>query len=203
VPPAGELTVAETLQARFTYPEPVALGQPFAVGADWEYERETTGGSYSFGASDVTANVHVATSYQIDAPDVVRLYRKEPFVVKAQFFGLDDRQFRGADLFVQCFLAGPQGQYRRFVLQDDGIRPDDGPNDGVFTGIYWFQQERPDPRGLWMFYVIAQDVNAAQPDLPPEEAAKIIGGMVLTHQLTISFSGGSCPLVPDGDVRVI
>jgi len=46
-------------------------------------------------------------------------------------------------------------------------------------------------------------VNNAQPDMSPEEAAQIIGGMILTHQLTVSFEGGTCPLVPDGDVHVI
>ena len=47
------------------------------------------------------------------------------------------------------------------------------------------------------------DVNRAQPDLPPEEAAKIIGGMLLTDQVTIDLQGGTCPLVPDGDLHVI
>jgi hypothetical protein len=52
-------------------------------------------------------------------------------------------------------------------------------------------------------YVFAQDVNTATEDMMPEEAVKIIGGMLLTHQLTVNFTGGTCPLVPDGYVHVI
>jgi len=39
--------------------------------------------------------------------------------------------------------------------------------------------------------------------MEPEEAAKIIGGMVLTHQLTINFDAGECPLVADGHVQMV
>ena len=51
--------------------------------------------------------------------------------------------------------------------------------------------------------MIAQDVNDATPDMTPDQAAQIIGGMVLTHQLSITFEGGTCPLVPDGHVHVV
>jgi len=57
--------------------------------------------------------------------------------------------------------------------------------------------------GIWTFFVIAQDFNTAQPNMDPDEAAQIIGGMVVTHQLTINLGGGTCPLVPDGHVNVI
>ncbi len=85
-------------------------------------------------------------------------------------------------------------------MQDDGIYPDEKPSDGVYTGGRFFNVRE---KGLWMFCVVAQDINSAQSDMTPEEQAKIIGGMVLTNQLTISFKGGECPLVPDGDVNVI
>jgi hypothetical protein len=39
--------------------------------------------------------------------------------------------------------------------------------------------------------------------MTPDQAAQIIGGMVLTHQLSITFEGGTCPLVPDGHVHVV
>lgn len=39
-------------------------------------------------------------------------------------------------------------------------------------------------------YVLAQDINTAQPDMTPEQQAQIIGGMLLTHQVTIDFHGG-------------
>ena len=203
VPASGELTVAERLHVVLAYPEPVALGTPFVVDAAWEYERVTTGASYTASANDSTANVHVLSEYHITAPDVVRLYRREMFVVRGEFAGPAGERFKGGDIFVQCFLVGPKGQLRSFVMQDDGVAPDDKPLDGIFTGFHSFLFEEPDPRGIWTYFVIAQDINDAQPGMTPEEAAKIIGGMVLTHQLTLTFDGGTCPFVPDGHVHVV
>jgi hypothetical protein len=202
-PGPGELTMGEKVNLKIGYPEPVALGRPFAVKADWTYERITTGGSYTYAVSETNTNVHVVSKYEIDAADIARLYRREPWIVRARFFDGDGKAFRGEQLFVQCFLAGPAGQYRSFLLQDGGTAPDEKPNDGVYTGVYQFAFEEQNPRGLWTFFVIAQDVNAAQPNMKPEEAAQLIGGLVVSQQLTIDFTGGTCPLVADGHVNVI
>ena len=208
-PPSGSLTLSENLHFQFGYPEPVVLGRPFAVQAKWEYTRVTTAGSFTFAVDEINTNVHVLNSYSVTAPEVVRLYRREPFLIKAQFFGPDEQPFRGEQLFVQCFLFGPNGQLVRLVLQDDGNSPDDKPNDGIYTAIHFFSGGNtsttyiPDPRGLWHYFVIAQDVNSAQPDMTPEDAAKIIGGMVVTNQLTIDFTNDDCPFVPDGHVNVV
>ena len=203
MPAGGEITTAEKVRLKISYPEPVALGKPFAVKADWTYTRVTTGASYDYSVSETNNNVHVVSHYEIDAPNVVRLYRREPFIVKAKFTGPGDQLFRGEQLFVQCFLIGPAGEYRSFVLQDGGITPDTTANDGVYTGVYQFATEEKNPRGIWTYYVIAQDINSAQPNMTPEQAAQIIGGLVVTHQLTIDFTGGTCPLVPDGHVHVV
>ena len=203
-PAAGEMTLSEHVKMSFHYPEPVALGRPFAAGLKWEYTRVTTGATYSFAASDVSNNVHVLSNYKITAPEIIHsFYRyKEPFVVRAEFFDKDEKQFKGGQLLVQCFLVGPNGEYRKFRLQDDGIPPDEKPSDGIFTGFYDFSRDES-PQGLWLYYVIAQDINNADPDMTPEEAAKIIGGMVVTHQLTITFDEDECPFVPDGHVQVL
>jgi hypothetical protein len=203
MPASGEITVGERLEASLIYPEAVELGRPFAVQTKWEYTRITTGESYSYSVSETNNNVHVLEHYKIEAPDVVRLYKREPFIVQAQFFGPDNKQFRGSELFVQCFLLGPNGEFRSFYLQDDGINPDAKANDGIFTGVHLFSHEKEKGKGLWTYFVIAQDVNSAAEGMKPEDAAQIIGGMVVTHQLTISFGGGTCPLVPDGHVNVI
>lgn len=202
-PAAGELTTSEQVKFLFTYPEPVIPGTPFAVEAKWTYTRLTTGATYTFSSTDMNKNVHVLTRYNVEFPNIIRLYEQQPFIVTAQFFDKDNQQLRGDQLFVQCILAGPHGEWVRFLLQDDGIPPDSEANDGTYTGLHWFQEDKPDPRGIWMVYVLAQDVNNAQPDLSPEEAAQIIGGMLLTGQVTINFAGGTCPLVPNGDVNVI
>ena len=200
---ASERTIGEGLKARIDYIDPIRPGTAFAIGTKWTYTRTTDAATYTYEVEETNRNVHVVSHYEIDAPNVIRVYQREHFIVKAQFFGPDDKPFSGGELFVQCILAGPSGQYRRFILQDDGVAPDDATNDGTYSGVYDFYREKPDPRGFWHFYVIAQDVNDADPSLPPEQAAKTIGGMVLTHQVTIDYQGGTCPLVPDGDVHVI
>ena len=104
---------------------------------------------------------------------------------------------------MQCFLIGPNGQLAKFLLQDNGLGGALGDAvalDGIYTGGYQFTAK---DRGIWTFLVVAQDINDASPDLTPEQAAQIIGGMVLTHQLTITFEGGTCPFVPDGHVHVV
>lgn len=203
VPMAGELTTAEELHAELQYIEPIALGRPFKVGTKWAYTRVTTGNTYTHNVAETNENVHVLKEYVIKAADVVRVYRRELWTVEGRFIGVDGKPLRGGALFVQCFLAGPEGQFRSFVLQDDGQGPDKEPNDGIYTGVYQFAFETK-PQGLWRYYVIAQDVNAAKEGLDPEKAAQTIGGFVVTHQLAITFDPASdCPFVPDGHVNVI
>jgi hypothetical protein len=202
IPMLGELTLSEGLKMSFVYPEPVALGKPFAAGLEWEYTRVTTGKTYTYSASDMTTNIHVLSKYTISAPEIVRGYRQEPFLIQAEFFDKEANQLKGGELFVQCFLIGPNGEYRKIQMQDDGISPDEKASDGTYTGIYFFAKEKK-PEGIWTYYVIAQDVNNAQPDMSPEEAAQIIGGLVVTHQLVITFDEDNCPFIPDGHVNVI
>lgn len=200
-PGAGELTVKELLNVEASYPDPVALGRPFAVAAKWDYKRITTAQIYETSNSDLNHNVHVASSYQIDAPEVAASYIKRgEWIVKARFQDKDGNLFKGSQLLVQCFLVGPQGQLVKLLLQDDGVSPDEKPRDGIYCGRHYFLQSFA---GLWRYYVIAQDVNHATPDMEPEQAAQIIGGMVLTHQLTITFDEDDCPFVPDGHVMVV
>ena len=140
-PAAGELTVGERVDAQLNFIEPVALGRAFAVDVKWRYERTTNANSYTFDVSETQHNVHVLSKYEIAAPDVVRAYEKERFVVQARFFDTNDKLLRGGELFVQCFLIGPAGQLVQFLLQDDGNRPDDKPSDGVYTGEHDFLRE--------------------------------------------------------------
>ena len=200
-PGEGELTLQEFLSVELSYPDPIALGRRFSVGADWTYKRYTTGGVYETSSSDVNENEHIASSYHIEAPEVAASYiRDGEWTIKAQFRDEDDNLFKGSDLLVQCFLVGPQGEWVKILLQDDGSLPDETPRDGTYSGRRYFSQSA---EGLWRYYVIAQDVNHATPDMEPEEAAQIIGGMVLTHQLTVTFDEDECPFVPDGHVRVV
>jgi hypothetical protein len=198
-PGPGELTLAESMYAELEFPEPVVLGKPFAVRATWQYKRITNSQEYQFAAQDVHQNTHVLSRYEITAPDVVFEAQERTWIVQGRFWDANGKLMTGADLFVQCFLIGPIGQVIKLVLQDDGAAPDAAAGDGTYTGFHFFRREE----GLWKYLVIAQDINNAQPDMSPEEAAQIIGGMVRTSQLTISFEGGTCKLVPDGFVNVI
>jgi hypothetical protein len=201
LPGTGELTLKEFLNVELNYPDAIALGRPFAVGAKWNYKRITNAQIYEASSSDLTQNVHIASSYEIDAPEIATSYIKDgEWIIKARFRDQDGNLFKGSQLLVQCFLVGPQGQLINLLLQDDGSIPDEKPGDGVYCGRHYFSQLSA---GLWRYYVIAQDVNHATPDLKPEEAAQIIGGMVLTHQLTITFDQDDCPFVPDGHVMVV
>jgi hypothetical protein len=201
----GAFTTAENLNFAIMYPEPIALGRPFAIGTEWTYTRVTTAGTFSHSITEVNNNLHVLESYDIDAPEVVRSYAKEPFVIRAIFRGPAGHVFRGAELFVQCLMVGPNGELVKIILQDDGMSPDREPQDGFYTGIHYFVRsaEHRDPRGVWQYFVIAQDINSAQPNMKPEEAATIIGGMVITHQLTIGYERDECKFVPDGHVQII
>ncbi|HEX3477384.1 MAG TPA: choice-of-anchor X domain-containing protein [Kofleriaceae bacterium] len=202
-PGPGELTIAESLYTELTFPVPVVPGKPFAVGARWRYTRITTAREYHHAANDVHHNAHVLSRYEITAPKVNHAYEDEAWIVQARFWDARGKRMTGAELFVQCFLIGPCGQLIRVVLQDDGVAPDAAPGDGTYTALRRFTYEA---EGLWKYLVIAQDVHTARPGTP-EQAARItggiVGGIVRTHQLTISFGGGSCRLIPDGYVHVI
>lgn len=195
-----ELTTAELLTMKFNYSDDIVPGKAFKVGIEYQYRRQTTSKVYSYSSTETNANIHLLNKYVIDAPDVVRAYKREPFIVKAKFYDANNKLFKGNQLFVQCYLIGPTEQLRRFALQDNGVGADSAANDGTYTGATFFSL---DDLGLWKYFVLAQDVNNANPDLTPEEAAQIIGGMLLTDQFSITFNGGTCPLVPDGDVNVI
>ncbi len=199
-PGPGERTIAESLSAELTFPEPVVLGKPFAVGARWKYQRTTTAREYQYAETDVHRNVHVLSKYEITAPELNRAYEEEPWIVRARFWDAQGRLMTGAELFVQCFLVGPCRQVIRVLLQDDGVAPDTAAGDGTYTALRRFTREA---EGVWKYLVIAQDVNHARPDMTPDQAARILGGIVLTHQLTISFGSGICRLIPDGFVQVI
>lgn len=208
LPGSGELTIGEVLDFEIDYVEPIQLGKPYAIGTKWSYKRITrdtssTERTYNYDVAETNKNIHVLSKYEIEAPDVVKIYlqKKDPFIVKAKFYDEKDKLLIGPQLFVKCFLQRKSdNKIISFLMEDYGNQPDSVENDGVYTGKHYFSEV---DEGFWKIYVIAQDINYANENMTPDEAAKIIGGQVLTHQLTINYSGGTCPLVPDGDVHVI
>ncbi|SOC51197.1 hypothetical protein [Ornithinimicrobium cerasi] len=224
VPNAGEITVGETVSVEFRYPEPIRPGAPYQVEAEWQYERQTldAGGThhtYAHAQVDSPQNQHLLSGYEIDAADVVRSYQDPRWVVRARFHDAEKKLLSGSDLFVQCYLIGPRGEEHRFHLLDDGIEPDEEPNDGWYAGEFVFvtpmsatgdnrivayvPQKRRDDTGIWRFFVVAQDVDSADPNMTPEEAASHLGGILLTGQAEITMTGGTCSFIPDGHINVI
>jgi hypothetical protein len=201
LPAPGEKTTAENLVLQMSYPDTIALGKPFRVGAKWTYTRVTTGNSYTHAVSEISTEGHHLSSYKVDAPKAIQS-GQQPFIVTGTFYGPKGTPYQGDDLYVQCFLIGPAGQLVRFLLQDNGSGErfvDAKALDGTYTGGYQFTAA---DKGTWRFLVVAQDVNDAQPSMKPEQAAQIIGGIILTNQAAITFDGGTCPFSPDGQVTV-
>lgn len=97
------------------------------------------------------------------------------------------------------FRSWTSWPWHNIVLQDTGVDKNQVDNDGIYTGTINFSEEE---NGTWKYFVIAQDINHATPDMEPEEAAQIIGGMVSTNQLSITFEGGNCPIAYDGEGEV-
>lgn len=202
-PGEGETTLLEQFGVEFSYPESVALGRPFVVEADWTFKRQTDADTYEHAQQDAHRNIHVASAYEISAPEVAERYNpNKPWIVQGRFKDANGELFRGEQLLVQCFMVSPSGRWHRYVMHDDGIWPDEKSNNGTYAAHVDFRRIKAE-KGAWHYFVIAQDVNYAQPDMEPEEAAKIIGGMVLTHQLTLSFTEDECPIIPDGYVLVV
>jgi hypothetical protein len=201
-PVVGELTEFENVDVELHYNDPIQPGSPFKVATKWEYARITTGNTYTHTVEETNENIHTISKYEIEAQDVIRRYRREDFIIKSRFYDQNNELITGNQLFVQCFMCGPKGEYFWFPLLDDGVDIDERANDGTYTGKYNFFLHELEC-GIWKYFVIAQDVKTATSDLTPEQAAAIIGGMVLTGQLTIDYSGGTCALIEDGHVNVI
>lgn len=202
-PEAGELTVGEEVELEFKPIDDVRLGEPFKVGLDWRYRRITdSGNSYEASASDERENIHTLSEYKVAADETFARYSGEYWVVEGRFWDGDKTLLRGPELLVRCLLCGPNGEYVVLPMQDDGQAADENANDGTYTGRYNFREQKK-AQGVWTYYVVAQDVNHATPDLTPEEAAQIIGGIVRTKQLTLGLEGGTCPYAPDGHVQVV
>ncbi len=203
LPNPGEITIKEEFAFSIIYNEPVTLGRPFAATAEWIYTRITDKNTYTHSETQTNNNIHVTSSYEVTAPEFAVRDNPDLFwIIKAKFFDANANLLSGSDLFVQCFLVGPSGEWHRIVLQDDGLFPDENATDGEYCGTFNFRRFKAQ-KGLWQYFVIAQDVNDADPGLTAQEAAKIVGGMVITNQLTVSFTEDECRFVADGHVMVV
>lgn len=211
-PPAeGELTVAETVNVEFGYPAGAPqAGAPYPVDVKWEYQRITTGNTYSHSVEETQTNVHVNGGVEVEVPSVHHAFA-EPLVIKARFKREDGKLFVGEDLYAFSLLRSPDDMYFLVDLTDDGIEHDEQANDGTYTGSIHLEEvyrillhHKLTLEGLWRVYVFAQDVNNATPDMLPQIAAKRIGGFMVASGLQITFDPTlPCPLQAQATVTVV
>ncbi len=147
---------------------------------------------------------------EVEVPSVHYAFA-EPLVIKSRFKREDGKLFDGEDLYAFSLLRSPDDVYFLVDLVDDGIGPDEQPNDGTYTGSIHLEEayrhllkHKLKLEGLWRVYVFAQDVNHATPDMLPEIAAKQIGGFMVASGLKITFDPTlPCPLQAQAAVTVV
>ena len=208
-PQAGELTVAEEVEAHWDYLDPPNAGVPYKTKVKWRYRRITTGASYDYEVEEEQTNIHVAENVTVETPATVQF--PEPMWVKSRFDRPGGAPFVGPDLYAFALFRSPADRYFVTGLGDDGVFGDSDPSDGsyygfldsrlVFRELTKFGEE---PYGLWRVYVYAQDVNLVPPGTDPVQAAKTVGGSFVASALTIEFDPSlPCPLKAQGSFTVV
>jgi len=211
-PKAGELTKAEKVDVKFSYPDDsLVVGKPYPVHVAWAYQRLTTGNAYNYDVDETQTNIHVNGGVEIEVPVLHHAFAA-PLVVKTRFLRENGKPFYGDDLYAFALLRSPgDGMYFLIDLLDDGIAPDKKANDGTYTGSINLEaayrillKNKLKLEGRWQVYVFAQDVNDATPDMKPEIAAQHIGGFMVASALRITFDPTlPCPLEAQATVDVV
>lgn len=209
-PQPDELTTAEEVNLKVVYDSAPSPGHKYSLRTTWKYKRMTTGATYSHEATDQPVNdIHILDKYEVQAP-VTHDRLTGPLRVKARFMRPDGAWYRGDELYVFAYLISTYGAIRIFQLADHGMDLDEKANDTWYTGGYSFKYKREKPGlptdedrpGDWYLFVVAQDVNTVKEGTPPLDAAKIIGGAILTSQLKTAFDA-PCTLKHDSVIHVV
>ncbi len=210
-PDNSELTVAETVDVTFDYPDGAPqAGKPYPVKVKWDFKRITTGNTYDYSVVEMQNNIHVNGGVEVEVPGVHYAFAK-PLVIQARFKNKKGKLFTGDDLYAFALLRSPDDMYFLVDLVDDGIEYDEKPNDGTYTGAIHFEEiyklllkNELKLDGIWRVYVFAQDVNNATPDMLPQIAAKRIGGFMVASGLQITLDPSlPCPLEAQAVVTVV
>ena len=103
-PASGELTIAETVQAAFTYPDGAPqAGSPYPVDVKWKYQRTTTDRTYTHSVGERQKNIHVSDGVEVEVPSDHNAFAG-PLVVKAKFYRENGNLFTGQDLYSFALL---------------------------------------------------------------------------------------------------
>jgi hypothetical protein len=211
-PADGELTVAETVEARWEYLDAPNAGVPYRTHVKWRYERSTTAASYSYEVDEEQTNIHVVDHVELDTPATVsgpdgRLW------AHARFQRPDGTFYTGPQLYTFCFFRspGPDGLYFRESLLDDGRGPDEHAGDGTYSAALdlklaqrYLAKVGGEVEGLWRVYVYAQEVNLTEPGTAPVVAAQTVGGNFVASAVSLTFDPSlPCPLKAQATIQVV
>ena len=183
-------------------------GTPFKGSIDWRYQRVlASGATLKYGTIDDWENQHYLKDYIVsvdgthNASGIYVHDRHKDLMVSAKFVKSDGPLCRGTQLYVTAQLWTLAGHSVIFELRDDGLQTGKA-NSGVYSGLQNLIRNEVLP-GTWYLYVIAQDVNTVPEGTDPRQAAKTIGGMIVTKQLTIGLNGQPCRFEHDAVVTVV
>ncbi|MBZ0147688.1 MAG: hypothetical protein K8F62_09135, partial [Pseudorhodoplanes sp.] len=196
----GEVPLNETVQVNLALPDEMRAGTAFKVGATWRYiAKLSSGREVDLDVSETQSNPHIA-AWQFDAPKEVREW--SPIIVQVQGTRPDGSVYKGDELYGYAIFISPKREKSfRVPLLDDGIRFDKAANDGWYSAGIMLEElvGRHGPfehLGEWHVQFVIQNVNDANPQMPPLEAATHIGGMPLMAPWVVgkSVNGSACTI---------
>lgn len=211
LPAAGEKTVREEVAVEVAYDGVPAVGEPFTGEATWSFTRITdSGATYSDSVVRPFQSYHFTTERVVDV-DVTTAAAGQAVTLTASFVGQDGlaatspEPLKGSDLFVTATISAFDGltkdRVADVVLYDDGSHGDASSGDGVYTAE--FVPEDSWGRGVFTYEAWAYDVNKAEDDEDPIDAAqKIAGFMISAPPLAVPGASSPCGLRHDGSFEV-
>ncbi len=212
-PQTGEVTIAETVDVRFKYPDGAPnAGIAYPVAVAWDYARVTSGQTHTHSVAETRTSEHVSDGIDVSVPAEHDAFAG-PLLIEARFRTADRTLYHGDDLYAFAILCSPDSPGQMFFvvpLVDDGLSSDAAANDGVYSGLADLEALYPrllkaglKLEGLWRVYVFAQDVNDASEDMLPEIAATHIGGFPIASPVHITFDPSlPCPMRAQATVTV-
>ena len=211
-PDKGAITQAEKLSTNFEYLDPPNAGVPYRMRTSWIYQRQTTTGIKKYSVKDeVQENIHLVNNIKVVVPSRIQAFSEE-LSIKASFTRPNGELFSGPELFTFAVVLSPDAKFSTIInLSDDGILPDENPNDGIYTGeillesVYSvIRKQKSLFEGRWRVLIFAQDVNLADERDLPHIQAQTIGGFMIANPISISFDTSlPCPITAQATVDVV
>ncbi len=222
----GERTLRESVHIDIDYPVLPLPGTPFRTEVAWRYERHTDRRVLRHDVKETRQNQHM-TRVQRLVTDHPR-YQRGDVVRFLAALGPDRYSERCNYLVTAAALSPSQAQAHKVVMRP--WRPDRAPDEpGLRQALARYRDElsthdtpyclyaaelrlTPDSElGTWRTFLSAQTLNDVPAGTDPATAARVIGGLPVTHNFvddgrtTHILYGPSCnvTLRPDGEFEVV